>query len=334
MDTKKECDHRDCQAAERCLFLVERTTIKQEPGFALYPENARRTMEIVRQQKIEREKKLNPPDGCYFADPTTNNRGERRAPKARCQWKDCSAFTHTKFNYKVDKYAVNIYCNTHLEQCKNYGCKNRNVSYQSVFCDDHRCIIDKCIRAKLRDNYCIDHQCRAVDCGELRCINHVYCVDHSCPKEGCSRCKLKEHEICVNHYCAFCVARLTTNKKTFYCNNHWCYMDNCAYIRLQVNNRKTLYCNLHTCCQPECEFPITIPGMRFCDQHLCPIAKCGGLRIPEKSCCAYRPCLNRSISTLLSIFRVGFKQKNLIVPKDIKVLLIGLIEKFAEQYHD
>jgi len=290
-------------------------------------------MEIVRRQKIEREKKLNPPDGCYFAEPVINRNGEKRKPVAQCQWKDCISQPNSKFNYRVEKYAVNIYCNTHIVKCQNYGCTNRNVHYQSIFCDDHRCIIDKCIRAKLRDNYCIDHQCRAVDCGELRGINHVYCVDHSCPKEGCSMCKLKEHEICVNHYCAFCVARLTTNKKTIYCSNHCCYMDNCGNTRLQVNNRKTLYCNLHICCQLECEFPITMSGMRFCDQHLCPIAKCGGLRIPEKSCCANRPCLNRSIYALLSIFRLGFKQKNLIVPKDIKVLLIRLIAKFSKVCH-
>lgn len=300
MDYRPRCEHRDCQQLEKCKFFFD--------------------------QSMERHKK-NPPTGCYFADPVINSKGDGRKPIARCQWKTCITQPNSKYNDKMEKYAINIYCDSHIEKCQNYGCTNRNVHYQSIFCDSHRCAIDKCARARHGRLYCVEHQCMADNCGNLKTDTSFYCADHRCPL--CFGPRLKEHEICLSHKCEWCMVRLTTNRKSTYCSLHWCYIDNCPNRRYLARERATNYCQAHTCDVNFCDVPITIAG-RFCGGHRCFVEGCKGRRVAGRTCCATGSCLKKTIYAVLSSIRISLKQKNLNIPRDIKTLLVAEIKKIAD----
>lgn len=142
-----------------------------------------------------------------------------------------------------------------FKKCSMYGCDVSFMHNFKVFCKNHRCHYDKCIKCALPSNeYCKKHKTGQVEkiktCAIYECnvtFQHnfkIFCKNHRCHHDRCTKSALSNIEFCeihTNHIKNFktcllheCNIKFEDESK-IYCENHCCHHDGCKKLALTKN---------------------------------------------------------------------------------------------------
>ena len=150
----------------------------------------------------------------------------------------------------------------------------------SPYCKLHECCYQKCLVRRIGDNciYCPDHCCKIEACIRLRLGNFHFCQKHLCTVclssdlvPGNPKCN--DTQICAQHRCSIedChIQRISFD--SVFCKKHSCLkcFDNGCSTQVDMRCVQSRLCNDHRCSNPVTLCPnIRADKSCFCQSHTC-----------------------------------------------------------------